>query len=586
MSIASLGARLHSAQPSDIEFLSSCLDDLSVALVGKDAYNPNWRGLYTAKCVLIEILDHWNAQKEPNTSQQREPDSDTEDETWRKDWELQELLGWMLSEACAAPLPEASHHIIERLKQSPLSDLHSDNVTAPQDTAVEATFSKGPKERHQPNSISLIPTEIFCKIFESACSPRFLSLFSPMILSHVNSHFRSIALGMPSLWSTIDDILPPPIVKLYLERSEGAFLDIRIESSSDVTIALEDSILHQLFRHLQPHAHRVKALKFIIKSHRAIADMDRLMVDKIYFGGLEKLEFGRYSGYSVSDPDSKFGWHNPSSLRELHLSRCPLDLWFDTFTTSLRRLQLTEVMISLEGLVTALECSPNVSVLVIDGCYFLGNAGKVVGARSLEELQFIERTTMQVVRFADCIHTPALRALSVVAPWGKANGNYLADLVKNRNELVSIEICDYDLTAYDWLAIFNHLPSLTHLRIRASNSSDEDLQALTATQTLPNLVSITLDNELRLTTLLVERMAQAHPKLESIVLRGWDPSNVSTESLAVISELAKNLFVETIMKSPEKDCDDETESRDSSDDCSIDGSWLSGDEQILGCGGR
>lgn len=130
---------------------------------------------------------------------------------------------------------------------------------------------------------------------------------------------------------------------------------------------------------------------------------------------------------------------------------------------------------------------------------------------------------MQVVRFADCIHTPALAFLSVVAPWGKTNGNYLADLVKNRNEILSIEICEYDLTANDWLEIFNHLPSLTHLRIRASNSSDEDLQALTATQTLSNLASITLDNELRLTTLLVEHMARTHARLESIVLRGWDP---------------------------------------------------------------
>lgn len=187
---------------------------------------------------------------------------------------------------------------------------------------------------------------------------------------------------MPSLWSTIDDILPLPIVKLYLERSEGAPLDIRIESSSYVIIALQDGILHRLFQYLEPHAHRVKTLKLITKNHGVIADMDRLMASKISSDSLEKLEFGRCWGYSVREPGYKFGWHRPSSLRELHISRCPLDLWFNKFTTSLRRLQLTEVMISLEGLVTALEHSPNLSVLVIDSCYLLGNAAKVVEARS------------------------------------------------------------------------------------------------------------------------------------------------------------------------------------------------------------
>ncbi|KAG8901505.1 hypothetical protein FRC00_006727 [Tulasnella sp. 408] len=590
MPITTSGARLHSAQPGDIEFLSGFFIDLSTALVGKETGNLDWRGLCTVRCVLAEILDHWNTQEEPNTSQ-REPDSDAEDETWGKDWEVQELLAWMLSEACAANLPEASHHIVELLQQRrnatliALSELPSDAVKAPQ-AAAETTVSNGHKERYQPNSISLIPTEIFCKIFESACSPRSLSLFSPLILSHVNSHFRSIVVDMPSLWSTIDDILPRPIVKLYLERSEGAPLDIRIESRSYVFIALQDSILHQLFQYLEPHAHRVKTLKLITKSHGVIADMDKLMACKISFGGLEKLEFGRCWGYSVNDPDYTFRWHHPSSLRELHLSRCPLDLWFDTFTTSLRRLQLTEVMISLEDLVTALERSPNLSVLVIDGCHLLGSAGRVVEARSLEELHFIEKRTMQVARFADCIYTPALGFLSVVAPWGRTNGNFLVDLVENRNEILSIEICDYDLTANYWLEIFNYLPNLTHLRIRASNLSDQNLKALTTSQSLPNLASITLDNELRLTTLLVEQMARTHPKLESIVLRGWDPSNVSTKSLAAISEVVKYLFVETIIKSPEEECDKETEAGDSSDDSSTDGSWLSGDEYVIMYGGK
>ncbi|KAG8931823.1 hypothetical protein FRC00_000604, partial [Tulasnella sp. 408] len=133
-----------------------------------------------------------------------------------------------------------------------------------------------------------------------------------------------------------------------------------------------------------------------------------------------------------------------------------------------------------------------------------------------------------------------------------------------------------------WSEIFKHLPNLTHLRVRASYSSDEDLQALALAQTLPNLTSVTLDNELRLTTLSIEQMARTHPKLESIVLRGWDPSHVSVESLEEIGKLVKNVFVETFTKSPEDYSDEDTES-DVSDDLSTEseGSWLSGDEEVV-----
>ncbi|KIO26951.1 hypothetical protein M407DRAFT_23776 [Tulasnella calospora MUT 4182] len=584
MSTTASGARLNWALASDIEFLSSFFTDLCTVLKGKWTSNLEWRGLYAMKGLLSEILSRENAQQEPHTSQQRELDLDIEDETWVEDWEVQELLAWMLLETRAAGLPEESqelHHLVEQLEQrltvtpTALSKSSSADVT-PSASGAETSVLTEPKQCHRPDSFSLLPTELLCKIFESICTPR-SPLSSPLILSHVDSHFRSVALDMPSLWSTIDNIVPLPIAKLYLERSIGAPLDVRIGPNGPP--ALEDDKSVQLFYCLEPHAHRVKDLKIVADDLHVMIGLEESMDCGELFGGLEKLEFGLCGDSQPNGYDLPFRLAEPSSLRELRLWGYTLDRWIDTFPTFLRRLRLSEVDISFKVLAAALERSPDLSVLVLEDCILSGYAKKALAAGRLVDLQFIRIALGDMVQLAGLIRTPALASLSVVGPSSTANTEFLVNLAKSSKEILFVEICDYDLTENDWLAIFKHLPNLTYLRVRASYSSDQDLQALTITQTLPNLTSITLDNEFRLSTLLVEQIARAHPKLESIVLRGWDPSNVSAESLVEISKLVKNIYVETFGTSPEEDGGEDTES-DSNDDFSSEGSWLSGDEHV------
>ncbi|KIO26947.1 hypothetical protein M407DRAFT_195827 [Tulasnella calospora MUT 4182] len=111
------GSKLNSAHPNDIEFLSSFFTDLCAVLAGKGTSNLECRGLYTMEWLLSDILSPGNAQQEPHTSQQQELDSDLEDETWVEEWDVQELLVWMLLEARAAALPEQSHHLVKRLER-------------------------------------------------------------------------------------------------------------------------------------------------------------------------------------------------------------------------------------------------------------------------------------------------------------------------------------------------------------------------------------------------------------------------------------------------------------------------------------
>ncbi|KAG8931824.1 hypothetical protein FRC00_000605 [Tulasnella sp. 408] len=459
--------------------------------------------------------------------------------------------------------------------------MSSGSITAnagPPKPSRQTVVRREPKRRRLTNSISLLPTELLCKIFEYVCSPHSLAPFSPLTLSHVDSSFRSIVLDTPSLWSTIDDNFPPPIAKLYLERSLPAPLDIRVGSSG--SSAVENGKVDQLFQYLKPHAHRVKALKIVMTGWEPIIRMEELMNGDIRFNGLEKLEFGCCENWHPTARPLMFELDEPDSLRELHLWGYELNQWVDRFPTALRLLHLTDAVVRFEELLVALAHSPGLGVLVLDDCNLLEDAEIFMTAGGLVELRFIMIDPGQMDRFVSFIKMPALTSLSVAANTAPVSNDFLVNLLKSSKEILSVEICDYGLTADDWLSIFKHLANLTHLRVRASYSADEDLQALTMTQTLPNLTSITLDNELRLTTLFVEQVARAHPKLESVVLRGWDPSNVSADSLAAISKLVKNILVETFRRSPEEDCEEETES-DTSDDFSMDDLWLSGDEHVV-----
>ncbi|KAG8893139.1 hypothetical protein FRC01_013761, partial [Tulasnella sp. 417] len=75
------------------------------------------------------------------------------------------------------------------------------------------------------SSIPALPVELLQQIFRLCGLPHHW-VRAPLILSHVNSHFRSIALSTPALWSSINDSLPIQIIELYVARSANEPLAI------------------------------------------------------------------------------------------------------------------------------------------------------------------------------------------------------------------------------------------------------------------------------------------------------------------------------------------------------------------------
>ncbi|KIO26961.1 hypothetical protein M407DRAFT_243520 [Tulasnella calospora MUT 4182] len=134
-----------------------------------------------------------------------------------------------------------------------------------------------------------------------------------------------------------------------------------------------------------------------------------------------------------------------------------------------------------------------------------------------------------------------------------------------------------------WSSILEQLPYLKSFRAVACDLTDENLQTLTLWHVLPRLTKLNLDNELQLSTSFIEQVVWTHPELESVSLRGWNPSNISIQSLESIKQRVQHLYVETLRNTPEDIGQSETDSESdhSGWDSESDGEWLSGDEAVV-----
>ncbi|KAF7981379.1 hypothetical protein HWV62_33861 [Athelia sp. TMB] len=120
-----------------------------------------------------------------------------------------------------------------------------------QTRAVQAQYNS---VLNQGANIYTLPVEILASIFKAGCTPR--DRFE-VLVSHVSSHWRQVALNSPSLWTTIrrlecstrfDRII------IYLQRSQSSLIDLRVDIGSE-----EDEEHAAQFGHLiEPHFSRVR----------------------------------------------------------------------------------------------------------------------------------------------------------------------------------------------------------------------------------------------------------------------------------------------------------------------------------------
>jgi len=138
----------------------------------------------------------------------------------------------------------------------------SESATIPDHVSIEP----------EPPGIASMPPELLAVIFEMTLSKRRIQYKLPfeVILSHVSSLWRAVALTTPSLWTRIDIYSKrSECAANYLQRSSQMLLDVRVDiynvdkrmliRSAGKRNALIQSIVKTLF----PHIHRARSL-FVI----------------------------------------------------------------------------------------------------------------------------------------------------------------------------------------------------------------------------------------------------------------------------------------------------------------------------------
>ncbi|KAG8971854.1 hypothetical protein FRC05_010521 [Tulasnella sp. 425] len=360
----SAGAKLQSSDSADIELLTAIFHDLKADR--DNNITCGFMGLVGVQHVLAEVMGLPNASSPEAGGQESELDpgsqsfqdsgSDIDDETWSEKWDLENLYRWILDEIRGLRLENVTPRcddILRRLGES-LTDDGSPSVGREEedlDTAV-------------PCPISFLPFELLRHIFHFAHSHR-SQIRLPVTLSHVNSYFRSVTLEMASLWTTIDDLLPIPIVELYVARSGEEPLQFRM--CPDRLEHLSPPQRDQRLDILSKASKRTRTIELYGFDSSVLSVLAELLDERdADFSSLLKLELVVNSGGRIQNT-IRSAWRGFPSLQELWIQECCGQARaLSPFPPSLRRLQLSGFR--FEDLSKSLHGLLNLNVLSLDTC--------------------------------------------------------------------------------------------------------------------------------------------------------------------------------------------------------------------------
>lgn len=145
--------------------------------------------------------------------------------------------------------------------------------------------------------IHTIPTELLSEILTLAHDG---SLYFPLIITHIDSRFRSAAKSISKLWTIIDINIPLPIVAIYLEHSKLALLEVRM-GVFDAAVMPER--IQAFIDLVAPHRHRIASLSMTAFKRDFIVDT---MVQQMLNNHL--TEFSELRTLDTGLPGPVAGW--------------------------------------------------------------------------------------------------------------------------------------------------------------------------------------------------------------------------------------------------------------------------------------
>ncbi|KIO26965.1 hypothetical protein M407DRAFT_23790 [Tulasnella calospora MUT 4182] len=356
----------------------------------------------------------------------------------------------------------------------------------PQGEAIEYARGQSP--------IFHLPVEILQHIFRLAALPH-LWIRAPLVLSFVNSHFRTIVLDTPSLWTAVDNTLPLPILQLYIARSRNEPLDVL--TKADSTWSKED-----ILGPLNVESTRIKHMAVVGSHPDFLSDWAR-QIDRddegFMFTSLTKLALRVING--TRDRTFCPTWVNFPSLRELWIQGCWCRGWVgpgDPFPPTLQRLRLSKVSpVCLVVLINALDGVLGLVDLVMEDFALDPDELSVPETRSrvtldfLEELGFVNFSIADINIISRYVSTPNLSTLSITSS-GPSDGiaDFLLPFSDHHPHLSSLCILGFNLELGGLKHALHNLINLTHLRICAFGLTDDDLALLKEGTLFPRLTVV------------------------------------------------------------------------------------------------
>ncbi|KIO26968.1 hypothetical protein M407DRAFT_23793 [Tulasnella calospora MUT 4182] len=253
------GVTLSNCHADGVKFLFDILEDVKAVLEEESPRSTEMIELNAVKSVLSEALERYRwrsddtgADESQNPAEGGSDAGDSDHNTGgrgKEEWDFERLCKWydrniaffqavslfrlngspfrILGQVQATGLEdEKCQTIIDRLEaRCGLADAATAKGTSSQARPDNSSMSKAVEGLCNCCQISLLPVELLQHVFRLA-SPPHIWIRAPLILSHVNSHFRTIVLDTPSLWIAVDDSLSFPILELYVARSRNKPLDI------------------------------------------------------------------------------------------------------------------------------------------------------------------------------------------------------------------------------------------------------------------------------------------------------------------------------------------------------------------------
>jgi len=359
--------------------------------------------------------------------------------------------------------------------------------------------------------IRVLPLELLGEIFIHCCdAPSVISLSeAPLLVTHVCSSWRAIAIHKPEMWSSLK--LGPDqfarkshglfhLAKLWLERSGNCPLRLCVRPMDVLRDGpARTDLFLDILKLYTPHYNRWKDVSF---DYPHFDDFQALL-----FSGLPQdasfplLErFGLYLGTMTFNERGKLSWllHTAPRLQKVMwvikaVGRDPI-FPYD---------QLTSLEVggdySMKKVLKILHRAK--ALQIIDICIFIRSQTFEdlipVVHESLTKLTFTCTGDSSV--FFDSVTLPALREIHITrmgaweetadSTWSQAS--FVSLLSRFKCKLSGFSIVDYDVTSEEILAILRYLSSslvkfeVDHIRARFI--TDEVLNALTYPTTTPTL---------------------------------------------------------------------------------------------------